>query len=183
MRLIERSTGVDDVNTAASYDQNEAEPGVRMTGHVKWFDPAKGYGFVIPESADGIVFSSDVMVHVSCLRAYGENTADEGARIICDVVQREKGWQVLTILEMDRPRAALAREAGNEADFELVTVKWFNTAKGFGFVNRPGSDEDVFIHISVMRKAGLETLEPGTQLEVVIGEGKKGRNAVLIKKA
>ncbi len=154
-----------------------------MIGHVKWFDIAKGYGFILPESAEGVVFHNDVMLHVSCLRTYGEATADEGARIVCDVTQRDKGWQVLNILEMDRPRAAVARERGEAIAFKEAVVKWFNTTKGFGFVNIVGSDEDVFVHISVMRKADLETLETGMVLYVTTGEGQKGRNVVMIRKS
>jgi len=153
-----------------------------MIGHVKWFDVAKGYGFIVPESADGITFSGDVMLHISCLRDIGENTADEGAKIVCDVAQRDKGWQVLAIHEMDRPRAAIAREQGEALVFEPAIVKWFNGTKGFGFVNRQGSEEDIFVHISIMRKAGLEELETGMTLDIVIGDGKKGRNVIMIRK-
>ncbi len=173
-----------DVKTAAdTVDDDRPGPGVRMSGHVKWFDFAKGYGFVVPEIAEGVILTDDVMLHVSCLRTYGENSADEGAKIVCDIVQRDKGWQVLEILEMDRPRAALAKEQGAALTYEPVVVKWFNNVKGFGFVNRPGSDEDIFIHISVMRKIGLEMLETGMQLEIVTGKSDKGENVVMIKKS
>ncbi len=156
------------------------EPGVRVIGRVKWFDPAKGYGFIVPESAEGVILSRDVMLHVSCLRAHGENTADEGARIVFDAVQRDSGWQVSHILEMDRPRMAVAKEQGEAITYERVVVKWFNLAKGFGFVNRPDSGEDIFIHISVMRKAGIDALDTGDQLDVVIGDGNKGLNVLII---
>ena len=81
--------------TAEQVSSVSEESGVRLIGRVKWFDTVKGYGFVVPESVEGIVLNQDVMMHVSCLRAYGENSADEGARIICDIVERERGWQVL----------------------------------------------------------------------------------------
>ena len=80
---------------AKQVSEVSAESGVRLIGRVKWFDTVKGYGFVVPESVEGMILNQDVMMHVSCLRAYGENSADEGARIVCDVVQRERGWQSL----------------------------------------------------------------------------------------
>ena len=110
---------------AEAHFNEEPEKAVRLIGHVKWFDMAKGYGFIVPETAEGIVISNDVMLHISCLRAYGESSADEGARIVCDIVQRERGWQVLHVLDMDRPRAELATESGEDLAFETVTVKWF----------------------------------------------------------
>lgn len=159
-----------------------ADSGVRLIGRVKWFDTVKGYGFVLPESVEGVILNQDVMMHVSCLRAYGENTADEGARVVCDIVERERGWQVLNIIEMDRPKTSVIRDQGEALVFERVIVKWFNGAQGFGFVNRPNDAEDIFIHISVMRKAGLDTLETGMELDVVTGSGQKGQNVILIKK-
>jgi len=169
-------------DTAEQVSKVSAESGVRLIGRVKWFDTVKGYGFVVPESVEGMVLNQDVMMHVSCLRAYGENAADEDARIVCDIVERDRGWQVLNVIEMDRPKSAIMRDQCEAIVFERVIVKWFNAAQGFGFVNRNGDAADIFVHISVMRKAGLDTLETGMELDVVTGSGQKGENVIVIKK-
>ncbi|MEM8616423.1 MAG: cold shock domain-containing protein [Pseudomonadota bacterium] len=162
-------------------ESSQEEVSVRLIGHVKWFDVAKGYGFVVPETAEGMVIAADVMLHVSCLRTYGEHSADEGARIVCEASQRERGWQVTHVIEMDRPRVAIAKEQGGPPNFETAHVKWFNGVKGFGFVRRVGHDEDIFIHIAVLRKAGLEGLEPGEPIDVVVIDGKKGLSVLMVR--
>lgn len=169
-------------NAAEQVSKSNAEPSVRLTGRVKWFDSVKGYGFVVPETVEGVILHQDVMMHVSCLRAYGESSADEGAQIICDIVERDRGWQVLEIVEMDRPKTSVMRDRGEAVVYEHVIVKWFNGAQGFGFVNRPNDASDIFIHISVLRKAGIDTLETGMQIDVVTGRGQKGENVILVKR-
>jgi CspA family cold shock protein len=77
--------------------QDEA---VRISGRIKWFDPAKGYGFIVPDDPSGTGLK-DVLLHVTSLRQSGRETALEGAVIVCDAVRRPKGWQVSTIHDLD----------------------------------------------------------------------------------
>ena len=83
----------------------DADAPVRITGRVKWFDPGKGYGFVVPDDPE-CTDLRDVLLHVTCLRESGRETALEGATVTCDAVRRPKGWQVAVILDMDESSAA-----------------------------------------------------------------------------
>jgi CspA family cold shock protein len=94
----------------ASY--GEAQPyddPVRISGHVKWFDAGKGYGFVVPDDPSQ-TGSRDVLLHVTSLRNMGRENALEGSVIVCDVVKRPKGWQVSDIVNLDETSAAPAPE-------------------------------------------------------------------------
>jgi CspA family cold shock protein len=77
---------------------------VRISGRVKWFDPGKGYGFIVPDDPDQTGLK-DVLLHVTSLRHFGHENALEGSIIICDAVRRPKGWQVSTVVELDESSA------------------------------------------------------------------------------
>jgi CspA family cold shock protein len=92
----------------SSYELEGEDPHeetVRISGRVKWFDPAKGYGFIVPDDPDQTDLR-DVLLHVTSLRQSGRETALEGSVIVCDVVRRPKGWQVTGIIEYDESSAA-----------------------------------------------------------------------------
>jgi CspA family cold shock protein len=161
-----------------SGDADPLEEVVRIEGRVKWFDPAKGYGFVVPDPvSSGPAMQRDVLLHISVMRKFGRDSAPEGARIVCNVARRDRGHQVNEVLELSANENDDAPSAGG-GPLEIVLVKWFNRTKGYGFVQRRDDPEDIFIHMVVVRKAGIEDLQPGQPLLASIGKGSKGRHIV-----
>ncbi len=63
------------------------------------------------------------------------------------------------------------------------TVKWFNDAKGFGFITPDGGGEDLFAHFSEINMQGFKTLKEGQKVTFEIVEGKKGKQAAKIQAA
>lgn len=64
----------------------------------------------------------------------------------------------------------------------LGKVKWFNNAKGFGFITRDDQNEDIFVHYSAIANTGYKTLKEGDTVEFELKEGDKGLQATNVVK-
>ncbi len=158
---------------------------IEMAGHIKWFDVSKGYGFIVPD--DG---GTDVLLHVTTLRRDGYLAAREGARVVCEVLQRPKGLQVFRVLSLDLSTAvhpsqtAPARthvQVSATGGFEIAICKWFNRVRGFGFLSRGDGTEDIFVHMETLRRYGITELKPGDSFLVRFGDGPKGLMAAEVR--
>jgi CspA family cold shock protein len=154
-----------------------------VRGLVKWFDPAKGYGFIVCPD-DG----PDILLHVNVLRNFGQSSVADGAGIEVVTHRTDRGVQAVEIVSITPPEredtpvlsdlAQLDDEELSNTPLEPARVKWFDKAKGFGFANVFGRDEDVFLHVEVLRQSGLSDVQSGEALAMRVIDGKRGRMAV-----
>ena len=158
---------------------------VQIAGYIKWFDAAKGYGFIMPDNG-----TPDILLHVTVLRSGGFVAAPEGARIVVEAVNRSRGLQAFRVLTIDPssaihpsqlPQARTHVSVTPTGGMERAVVKWFNRLRGFGFVTTGEGQPDIFVHMETMRKHGLTELIPGQAVMVSYGDSSKGLMAAEIR--
>jgi cold shock protein len=155
----------------------DTPPGRRVEGKVKWFNASKGFGFVTP--SDG---SQDAFLPMAILRRAGYDDVREGASITCEVGTGAKGPLVTQVLNIDPSTAVTAPSGADRRPTRPSTtlegaVKWFEVDKGYGFISPDGGGKDVFIHITALRRSGVNALGPGQRVRVEVVDGKKGLEA------
>jgi CspA family cold shock protein len=168
------------------FEDMAAEPVdlIEITGVIKWFDVAKGFGFIIPDNGQ-----ADILLHVTCLRRDGYQTILEGTRVVALIQRRDRGYQAFRILSMDTstaihpsqmPPVRTHVQVTPSSGLERAIVKWFNRTKGFGFLTRGEGTEDIFVHMETLRRYGITELRPGQSVLVRFGDGDKGLMAAEI---
>ncbi|MBL8779450.1 MAG: CspA family cold shock protein [Alphaproteobacteria bacterium] len=168
--------------------------GIRVRGRVKWFDPVKGFGFIVSNEIEG-----DVLIHRSVIQEYGSTTVlAEGAKVDVSCVQKVRGLQArkLYSVELDpnmgnghAGAANGAKRAGRTREIVIpeavgpafeAECKWFSRPKGFGFVVATSGGDDVFVHMDTLRRCNVRELRQGQRVLVRVAQTERGLMATEI---
>lgn len=169
-------------NKVRDYDNVE-----RIEANVKWYNPAKGYGFLYQEGRTG-----DIMIHFSLLDTIKCPYIKVGDKVICDVIKGRSGLQAMRVIDVKygsaEPRsisgfftsqlAPLGPENLEEIEGK---IKWYNRDKGYGFICPSNESREIFLHFSVLREAGYTFLEPGVRVLAKIAQSERGPEARMIR--
>jgi CspA family cold shock protein len=163
-------------------------------GVVKFFNPQKGFGFIVRD--DG---GEDVFVHISAVEQAGLTDLADGQPLEFTLVDRGGRISATNLriegepMEVVRGGAAAPREGapggfggGDRGPQRQLTgeksqgtVKFFNAMKGFGFISRDDGQPDAFVHISAVERAGLPTINEGDRFEFDIEVDRRGKYAAV----
>jgi len=175
-----------------SMSQGEA---ARLSGKIKWFNRSKGFGFIVPEDGTG-----DIFLPLAVLERSGFSEAPDGASVTFEWVQGPKGRAATQVLQLDastaQPRPpregggggrfrqrddSYGNDSGGPAESLDGVVKWYDPARGFGFILPNDGGKDIFVHVTALRRSGLDGLEPGQPVRMMVSQARRGREASSIQ--
>ncbi|MGH7088816.1 MAG: cold-shock protein [Stellaceae bacterium] len=163
----------------------------RLTGKIKWFNRSKGFGFIVPDDGAG-----DVFLPLAVLERSGFDEVPDGASITFEWMQGPKGRAATQVLQLDASAAQgrpsregrfRSRDEGHSGGFDGGgetldgVVKWYDPARGFGFILPNDGGKDIFVHVTALRRSGLDGLEPGQPVRMTVSQARRGREASAIQ--
>jgi len=148
---------------------------------LKWFNAAKGFGFVVPED-DPV----DAFLHITQLQKLGIHGLGEGAEVLCVIDRREKGAIVSDLIEVisvgNLPDSSAQMASVQDGTYKIKgIVKLYFEDKGFGFVTPDDGMKDIFVHKSCLDQCGVSELHPGQRVRVTFKIANKGHEALQIE--
>jgi cold shock protein len=151
-------------------------------GVVKFFNPQKGFGFIVRD--DG---GEDVFVHISAVEQAGLTDLADGQPLEFTLVDRGGRISASNLRIEGEPMAVERSSSSSSAGPQRQltgekasgTVKFFNAMKGFGFIQRDDGQPDAFVHISAVERAGIPTLNEGDRLSFDIEVDRRGKYAAV----
>lgn len=191
-----------------SYQQGMGDS-QRLSGKVKWFNRSKGFGFIIPNDGSGDVFlplavleragfneapdgASVVFdcVHGAKGRAVANILELDASTASPRPPRGDRGDRMDRGDRGDRGGGGFRRDHGGGDHMDEPSgptesldgvVKWYDTQRGYGFILPNDGGKDIFVHVTALRRSGIDSLEPGQAVRMMVGQARRGREASSIQ--
>ncbi len=178
-----------------------------IEAEVKWYNGRKGFGFVLGPDGNDVFFHASALTEAGIdTPDTGDKlvceigTDRQGRRLVTRIVELKRGEGGGARPPRrdfggggfgdrpprrdfgDRPpRRDFGRDEGGPTYDLNGTVKWFDQVRGFGFVTPDDGGQDVFLHSSVLQRAGKQDVQQGEKVSLEVRDGQRGRQAVNMK--
>lgn len=182
----------------------------QIEAEVKWYNSRKGFGFVLGPDGSDVFFHASALTEAGIEPPdTGDKlmceigTDRQGRRLVTRIMELKRGEGGGAGARPPRrdfgggggfgdrpprrdfgdrpPRRDFGRDEGGPTYDINGTVKWFDQVRGFGFVTPDDGGQDVFLHSSVLQRAGKQDVQQGEKVALEVRDGQRGRQAVNMK--